>query len=197
MDNYLSFAKDLNNLKFLEATKQILNFLSTVLDSDIENLEHVESPLNWLDKFAGIDYLCKRNYDNNVFGIASRIQFVGSSFGTFSIRKARHTGTKTEKQKRQESITNNDLYPRFTSQWYFSRSTSKFFNGAIVETKDLYDFVQKHPSLVTQNASDNAFDIVNWHDLKQKGYKVIIIERMFNDALSKSGYKRRPNQCVT
>jgi len=68
----------------------------------IKCIEHTDNEvLKWLDMFAGIDWMI--NKKNIINGIAVRVQwmpFLREPFNTFTIRFERHTGTKTEFEKR-------------------------------------------------------------------------------------------------
>lgn len=115
--------------------------------------------LLWMDKYSGIDYIGK-SPKNQLFGIASRIQW-DYDYSTFTIRYERYTGTATEYKKRLEAIKKGYFYPTYTLQAYFKRDLTPI-SCAVVKTKSLYEFVQKHPDKIKKLSSDNKFLVVDW-----------------------------------
>ena len=138
----------------------------------VANLEQsTDETLLMLDQYSGIDYIIKKP-DNNMLGVAARIQW-GNNWETFTIRKSRHTGTKTEYEKRKDAIKQGYFYPALTMQAYFTKDI-KHLGSAIIKTKKLYDFIDWNPEKVHQRKSDNIFIYVNWGDLID--YGIVIYE---------------------
>ena len=113
-----------------------------------------------LDKLSGIDYI--RQNENGLQGIAARVQW-GKNWDTFTIRSKRHTGTKTELEKRLYAIENGYFYPAFTLQAYFdNRQTNNLLSIAVIKTIDLYNIYQNKFELFENNKSDNEFSFIRW-----------------------------------
>jgi len=133
----------------------------------IENSSNVI--LKKLDTKCGIDWIIENDY--HIITVASRIQF-GKNWRSFTIREMRHTGSKTEFEKRMDAITKNYLYPLYTCQCYFDYDY-KFLGGAIMKTKDLYNSLNNN---CTIKKSDNYFRVKYFDDIKNEGYSIKIIE---------------------
>lgn len=157
---YNDWKTDLNNTQpFVEILQKKL-FSNSILKSIEKSNNEV---LMWLDKYSGIDYVVKTN-DNNIVGVAARIQY-NINYRTFTIRTARHTGAKTEYEKRVEAINKGYFYPAYTLQAYFNRADSTLIGAAIIETKKLYQFIEDNPDKVHKRSSDNEFIFIKWDDI--------------------------------
>ena len=165
---YNNWQTDLN--KTLPAMKQIpkIFFNDKWQITSIEKNKNII--LNKLDTKSGIDWIAEN--ENHIITIAARIQF-GVNYRTFTIRKERKTGTKTELEKRKEAIKNGFLYPLYTCQCYFTNNYN-FLGGAIIKTVDLYKSLENVN--VFEKKSDNKFIHVSFYDLHDKGYKIKIKE---------------------
>jgi len=129
---------------------------------NIENSN--EEVLALMDVYSGIDVV--RSQEKNLQGIAWRAQW-GKAWNTFTIRQQRHTGTKTELEKRIESIDNGYFYPAFTMQAYFDNfSDFNCLSVGIIKTVDLFNLYKTKPEIFKQRQSDNLFLYVEWDDLK-------------------------------
>ena len=174
MTKYNNWKKDLS-----DSAKAIRSIQHTVLPTLISGKLHsVESSGNALllmmDQSSGIDYI--REDNKGLQGVASRVQF-GSDFRTFTIRAERHSGAKTELQKRREQIAGGYFYPAFTLQAYFSGRKDLIMKSiAVIETTSLYDFIEKHPEKVYERFSDNLFICCKWRDIQGAGYAINIKE---------------------
>lgn len=116
-----------------------------------------------IDTKSGIDYI--REDNNGLQGIAARVQW-GNAWDTFTIRSRRHTGTKTELEKRLYQIKNGYFYPYFTLQAYFdSRDSNSLLSIAIIKTTDLYRLYRDSNNLFESNRSDNEFVFVRWRNI--------------------------------
>jgi len=101
-------------------------------------------------------------------GIASRIQWGNKNWNTFTIRKSRTSGAKTEYEKRMFAIkTGGYLYPFYTIQAYVSqRRVGDLISVAIAKTKDIFDLIKVGLCYEKPNGSDgNVFIIVDWEDM--------------------------------
>lgn len=95
-----------------------------------------------LDAHAGIDAWQIISNKSVIRGIASRVQFGGSSFNTFTIRYRRDSGARTEYSKRREALLNREkgyLYPHLTIQAYVSEDSKTLFDAAVICTADLFE----------------------------------------------------------
>ena len=131
--------------------------------------------LEWMDRFAGIDWVVKDS-ENNIGGIASRIRFVSAAhpypYEEFTVRCDKYYGAISEYDKRIHAIKHGYMFPTFTMQsWY---SGSVFLCGAYILTKDLYKFAEEFEYLVSTEHSDREFKAIKWHDLERTGYKIVV-----------------------
>ena len=151
-----------------DSTKALLSIKETILPKLISGTIHSiedkkDGTLILLDQKSGVDFL--RENDVGLQGIAARVQW-GQNWRTFTIRKERYTGTKTELEKRLEQIEKGYIYPAFTLHAYFDNKDDNNCLGlAVVRTKNLYDFVLQNPDKIQENKSDNKFLIVKWDDI--------------------------------
>lgn len=126
----------------------------------------------WMDKFAGIDWITKENGTIMTWAVRNQWMLVGQKpYNTFTIRSARGSGTKTEYQKRCEAIQKGFMYPQLTLQSYYEKETNRLLSYGIILTKNLYSFCESHPDLVYVNCSDNEFKYVRWKDLQNNNVK--------------------------
>jgi len=160
---YNSWKKDLSDsvkaLKTIEKT-----VLPRVISGKIHSIETSHNfVLMLMDQKSGIDYIREDNV--GLQGIAARVQW-GKAWNTFTIRAARHTGAKTELEKRLSGIANGYFYPAFTMQAYFNnRKDNLFLSLGIIKTKALFDFLKNYPDKIERNKSDNSFVFVRWYHL--------------------------------
>jgi hypothetical protein len=135
----------------------------------IESIEQNKNViLKKLDTKCGIDWIVEN--DEQMITVASRIQF-SKNWQSFTIREIRHTGSKTEYEKRIEAIKNNYLYPLYTCQCYFKEDYT-FLGGAIMRTVDLYESLKNG---YTTRKSDNQFKVKYFKDIANEGYSIKII----------------------
>lgn len=168
---YNKWRKDLeDSVKALESIKD--TYLKKVIQGNIYTIESIKDELYIkLDEKCGIDYI--RENDSGLQGIAARVQW-GNDWNTFTIRKKRHTGSKTEYEKRLEQIKNGYFYPYFTLQAYFdNREENNLLSLAIMRTIDLYNFIENNPDKVHSNKSDNDFIFVRWEDIPKEQIKIV------------------------
>jgi hypothetical protein len=169
-NEYNHWQKDAN-----DSTKALMSIKDSVLPKLISGRIHSiedskDGVLILLDQKSGIDFIRENNA--GLQGIAARIQW-GYNWRTFTIRKTRYTGTKTEFEKRIEQIDKGYIFPAFTLQGYFdSRQNNDLLGIAIIKTKNLYEFILKNPLKAYRNRSDNEFLYVHWHDLMDDKIKI-------------------------
>lgn len=127
------------------------------------------------DLLSGIDaWYCD---ENGIKGIGYRLQefsndFFSSKWRTFTIRKSRISGAKTEYEKRLFSIKNGYLYPDLTLQGYYDKN-KKLIAFAIAKTIDIFDMIQKRVCYEKHTGEDQigqaSFFVINWDDMKKEG----------------------------
>lgn len=179
---YNNWQKDLkdSNKAIMSIADDILPLLISGKIHSIENSKN--KMLLMLDQCSGIDLI--RQNKKGLQGIAVRVQFK-SDFRTFTIRSSRHTGTTTELEKRIQQINEGYFYPTYTIQAYFNnRQDLKLNSIAIIETKQLYEFILNNSQFVHTRQSDNVFVYTYWRDLHQKGCSIKGLE-------IKNGFKNR------
>jgi hypothetical protein len=168
---YNKWNVDLNySIKAIEKIR--FSILPKLINGDIISIEESDnSVLLLFDKYSGIDYLRKDNL--GLQGIASRVQF-GNAWNSFTIRTKRHTGAKTEYEKRIEQIKNGYIYPYFTLQAYFDNTNDlNLLSICIIKTKDLYYELENNKKVINKS-SDNEFKVLFWNDIEIKHKKIII-----------------------
>lgn len=135
-----------------------------------------------LDRTCGTDYFHVYENSGLVWGVASRIQEYDPEknkrpFNSFTVRKARDSGTKTEYEKRKTAIEHGGVYPFLTMQAYINVKTNEIETLAIVKTTDLMDFVDKGLAYERHTGAEQygqaAFFVAYWDSMKKAGYKVI------------------------
>ncbi len=133
-----------------------------------------------LDILAGIDGFQMLNSLGVMRSIATRVQWIApqsSAYRTFTIRKSRPNGARTEMEKRLHAIEHRDLgylYPHLTIQAYVRESTEELLSVGIIRTVDLFMCVREHPSSETKRAGNGGeeFEIYRFDYLRRHGYTV-------------------------
>lgn len=141
-----------------------------IVEGDIKELTN-----DW-DVIAGIDYWFINN-KKGIRGIASRIQFnCSKSWNTFTIRKSKLSGAKTEYQKRKEAIENDWLYPYWVIQGYLDKNGS-LLSFALARTKDVIKMIDNGFCETNVNPDGTVFYVVYWENMKDLKYKIYIYEQ--------------------
>ena len=149
-------------------------------DSEIFCVEDQEDPLlQAFDTDCGIDYLIQHKKQHKLRALASRIQRAEYSFDTFTVRYSRDSGTPTEYTKRINAIAGGEMYPVLTFHAYLSTDGNEFYGMAIINTVDLFEYLQKNPKEIKRTGADEIgqaeFLIARWNRLIEK-YNVRIIK---------------------
>jgi len=175
---YNNWTKDLTATS--KAIEIIIPKINEFISGELYSVENSDNEiLNLLDKYSGIDLIVLR--DKALRGVASRVQW-GNNWDTFTIRYKRHTGSKTEYEKRIENIENGEFYPALTLQAYLNnRNENKLLSLGVIRTKDLYELTQTHKELFKMRKSDNEFKFISWSDIKNKTDKKLLIYRINNE----------------
>lgn len=122
-----------------------------------------------MDVQAGIDYLSVNDY--GMRGLAVRVQW-GVPYNTFTIRKSRPSGVKTEYEKRTYQIENGYIYPEFTIQCYFdNKEKNNLISMAVVRTVDLYQALKTSDNIETLQ-SNNEFLAIHWNEIPKDKIKI-------------------------
>lgn len=152
--------------------------VAEVLKGEFEIVEGVTNNrmANILDQLAGID-IWYFNTKYGVRGIANRIQY-NANYKTFTIRKNRDSGTKTEFEKRTFAIKNEFLYPVLTLQGYFDTANEKILSYAITYTKDILDMINLDLYSIRKTGfkqiGQAEFYVVSWRDMKALDKKIYV-----------------------
>lgn len=137
--------------------------------------------LSILDEQAGVDYLLE-SPDDSVYGIAARVQWIAlgrAPFDTFTVRKERYSGARTEFEKRCAALDNfhkEPIFPRWTVQAYARRSPRALLSVGAMLTKQLYAHIRTGQEGVEwwRDRTDGAsFIAVSWASLPAH-YPVLI-----------------------
>lgn len=119
-----------------------------------------------LDMLAGIDVW---HIDNRfgVRGVASRIQY-GKSWETFTMRKSRESGAKTEYEKRKFAMKNDFLYPVLTFQGYIDHGDIPL-SFALTKTKDIFWMIENNHFRLQKTGNEQVgqavFFVIPWKEM--------------------------------
>ena len=131
-----------------------------------------------LDQLAGID-LWYFNTNVGVRGVANRIQFQNKCWRTFTVRKSRASGAKTEYEKRKHAIEKDWLYPILTLQGYILADKPLCF--AIAITEDIIWMIDNDYCKIKSTGKDQIgqaeFYIVKWADMQKLEKNIYIWEQ--------------------
>lgn len=172
MSSYNHWQKDLSDsIRALSNPENLQTIRRHIISGKIYSIESSDdSVLMLMDRKAGIDYI--REDEKGLQGIAARVQWddgrPGYPYNTFTMRERRHTGTKTEVEKRIEAIENGYFYPAFTLQMYCdTRENNAIVSIAAIHTKVLYRLFTESPELFEGACSDNGFRFVRWSRISE------------------------------
>jgi hypothetical protein len=133
-----------------------------------------------LDATAGIDVFFSDT--TGMGGLASRIQSgCVKSWDTFTVRKSRESGAKTEFDKRKDALRSNGkyIYPYYTLQAYIDKDDN-LLSMAVVCTRDLIELIDMGEYRVNHTGAvqigQAEFYIVDW-SMFSKHNKSIYIHR--------------------
>lgn len=96
-----------------------------------------------LDQYAGIDnwYIVT---EKGVRGLGSRVQWTtpNRKYDSFTVRKERQSGTRTEYEKRKEAIEKGFIYPYWTCQAFIHKEREDLMSVALCKTLDLINYIK-------------------------------------------------------
>jgi hypothetical protein len=134
-----------------------------------------------LDQTAGVDSWNVK-HDDIVRGVASRVQYLNrlpfdSPPDTFTVRKERPSGAKTEFEKRLYAIRKGGLYPHWTTQAYVDEPRGELLSVGRVRTKDLIEHIEDGSEdnddyYVVNPPGEASFYAVSWWRLEDIGVGV-------------------------
>jgi hypothetical protein len=84
--------------------------------------------------------------DRGIRGIASRVQY-DVDYQTFTVRRSRASGTRTEFEKLAFAIKREWLYPFWFCQAYIAKNPKRLLSVALCRTKDLIEYISKGSEL--------------------------------------------------
>jgi len=117
-----------------------------------------------LDVLCGID-IWQTVSGSGCRGIASRVQFGDKNWRTFTIRKSRDSGARTEYEKRREAILSGGKYifPYLTCQAYVS-NCGNLIGCGLAKTASIINAIEEGRAYV--NRTDNAsFFVLRFCDI--------------------------------
>ncbi len=141
-----------------------------------------------LDQRSGID-AWHLSQDQQVRGIASRVQWTSRPWNTFTVRYTRDSGAKTEFEKRKHDIYAGSgwLYPHLTVQAFIEGSKAlpgDLMSVAVIKTKSLIDACDQiidggvdAKSGGIRRTNNASFIWAGWSWLKRSGYEIKIIQK--------------------
>lgn len=145
------------------------------------NEKHPDPLRRLLDDYAGKDYVIFHKEWGMSFSLASRIQRTGFSYGTFTVRNKRDSGSVTEYEKRRKAIVAGAEYPTLTLQAYLTKDGASLLKLAIMRTVDLFDYLRRNESKLEKKhtgadqSGQAEFVIAKWSELDRK-YAVSVFE---------------------
>lgn len=147
-------------------------YIENMLGGKLKAVEGDENEIcQLLDQTCGTDYLQVYTDKGIVWGVAARTQEIDTArfqrpYNTFTVRKARASGVKTEYEKRRDAINNGGIYPYITVQCYFDKQTQELMSLGIARTVDIMDYVDSGlADVMHTGAAQNGqaeFYVVRW-----------------------------------
>jgi hypothetical protein len=147
-----------------------------------------------LDQTAGVDSWNVKTGDI-IRGVASRVQYVSSipfdsPPDTFTVRKERPSGAKTEYDKRLDAIQNDGLYPHWQTQAYLDQPGGDLLSLARIKTKALIRHIKNGDDgddyYVMDPEGEASFFCVKWWRLNELGLGVRMTKPYKKDKSTKA-----------
>lgn len=123
-----------------------------------------------LDRLAGIDGLIV-NPNGEMDFYSSRVQ-VGKNYETFTLRRSRLSGVKTEFAKLQQASRTGGAMPQFTIQTFVD-SDEQSATVAIAPMIDVVQYAERHNPEIRATATGETFFVIPWTAIESaKIYRV-------------------------
>ena len=132
-----------------------------------------------LDMNSGIDAWYVET-ENGIRGIGSRVQY-DTDYSSFTIRKKRVGGTRTEYEKLSNAIENEWLYPHWFCQAFIDGEYLS--NAGLCTTIDLIEFIKNgtlDKDYFINSCSNAEFFVVYWKHFRNKYDINILRETKYN-----------------
>ena len=165
-------ASDFENIVWPEISNRIGGGRIKSVEATVSSKEFAHE----LDVYAGIDAWQLIDNYSALRGIASRIQWHNPKwkkpypFNTFSVRTSLKSNGETEYHKRLFAINNPQyglLFPTITV----------LLSYAIMQTTNLYGYIEEYGFLqILLVKGGNHMGTVRWLDIKNKGYKILMMD---------------------
>lgn len=171
-----------NAMKYVDKAKPIIAKLLN--GGEVLRVEGEDNDVcKMLDQTCGTDYFQVYKGKNIVWGVASRFQRIPSGrdpYNTFTIRKERESGGKTELEKRKYAIEHNGVYPFLTLQAYYRDVDGEIMSLGIAKTTDVMKAAESKMASERKTGEDKigqaVFICVKWSDMIRNGMDVRIYE---------------------
>ena len=135
-----------------------------------------------LDISCGIDYILVSRDGSLSRGVGCRLQpdRGTSKYRTFTIRKERDTGSKTEFEKRKNAIAKGGLYPYLTMHGYIDTDKDRIDRMAIAKTQEIIEYCEKGLARIQhtgkQQFGQASFYVIDWDTYKYSGRSIYIYD---------------------
>jgi len=160
-------------------------------------------PLFSIDRIGNASTLFSPyNIEGSVYGIASRIQY-NINYKTFTIRKDRASGTKTEYEKRIAGMNSKAIYPHWTMQAYINDDDMSITSIAVCISEVLYNILNMQIALgkerILHTGKDQKgqaeFYVIRWTDFNPGYSKFIRVrENIKTDYMIDKKKAKAPNR---
>lgn len=168
------------SMQILKSAEPVIKKLLNIDEGIILDVENQNNDVcKHLDLSCGIDYLVyykTKDWTRSAAWRAQRVLTGMDVYNTFTIRKERDSGTKTEYEKRKAAIENNAMYPHYTIHAYYDDDSKKLLSLAIGRTKDIIECINKGLTYDKHTGAEQkgqaSFWAVKWTTMKQNGYHV-------------------------
>lgn len=133
-----------------------------------------------MDRRSGVDVWLVSG-DGHMRGLASRVQWPGRAFDTFTVRVRSRGGGRTEYEKRTQEIRSNRdgvggvLSPYYVTQGYVSRDNTELLTAAIARMRDVIAAVEMDMGwFMPPNSDGSQGYAVPWSRLREAGAPIVV-----------------------
>ncbi len=138
--------------------------LNKVLQGKLDSIEGSERDQDLdIDRQSGVDYWWVEK-DAGRTPISSRVQVddgrKGFPYNTFTVRRSRVTGTRTEYQKLIEARENRRLYPSIAIQGYITqKQEGELVSFGVAYTDKILDYIAGNPTSINKTSNADFYVI--------------------------------------